>query len=76
MLDEYLGFDEWKRADEDPFYDWRLVKKARPIIFAEVLSVHNARVGQTFFEDFTPERRHTWSPWCAGDLYARKFCRN
>ncbi|KAL5530026.1 hypothetical protein ACEPAF_6283 [Sanghuangporus sanghuang] len=26
-LDEYLGFDEWKRIDEDPFYDWRLVRK-------------------------------------------------
>jgi hypothetical protein len=26
-LDDYLGFDEWKQADEDPFYDWRLLKK-------------------------------------------------
>ncbi|RDB22700.1 hypothetical protein Hypma_010146 [Hypsizygus marmoreus] len=28
-LDEYLKFDEWKKVDEDPFYDWRLVKKVR-----------------------------------------------
>ncbi|KAI5124810.1 hypothetical protein M0805_005441 [Coniferiporia weirii] len=26
-LDEYLGFDEWKAIDEDPFYDWSLVRK-------------------------------------------------
>ena len=26
-LDEFLGFDEWKAIDEDPFYDWRLVRK-------------------------------------------------
>jgi hypothetical protein len=29
VLDEYLNFDEWKKVDEDPFYDWRLVKKVR-----------------------------------------------
>ncbi|KAI0028467.1 acyl transferase/acyl hydrolase/lysophospholipase, partial [Vararia minispora EC-137] len=28
-LDEYLEFDVWKHADEDPFYDWRLVRKVR-----------------------------------------------
>jgi len=27
VLDEYLGFDSWKQTDEDPFYDWKLVKK-------------------------------------------------
>lgn len=26
-LDQYSGFDEWKQIDEDPFYDWRLVRK-------------------------------------------------
>lgn len=26
-LDKYLGFDEWKRVDEDPYYDWKLVRK-------------------------------------------------
>ena len=29
VLDEYMNFDEWKRIDEDPFYDWRLVRKVR-----------------------------------------------
>ena len=24
-----MNFDEWKRIDEDPFYDWRLVRKVR-----------------------------------------------
>ncbi|KAG6333768.1 hypothetical protein ID866_5316 [Astraeus odoratus] len=28
-LDEYLHFDEWKRIDEDAFYDWKLVRKVR-----------------------------------------------
>ncbi|KAF8076432.1 patatin-domain-containing protein [Lyophyllum atratum] len=28
-LDEYLQFNEWKKVDEDPFYDWKLVKKVR-----------------------------------------------
>ncbi len=26
-LDKYLHFDEWKKIDEDPYYDWRLIKK-------------------------------------------------
>ncbi|KAF7799125.1 hypothetical protein EIP86_010355 [Pleurotus ostreatoroseus] len=26
-LDEYLKFDAWKTIDEDPFYDWKLVRK-------------------------------------------------
>ncbi|KIM67964.1 hypothetical protein SCLCIDRAFT_107258 [Scleroderma citrinum Foug A] len=26
-LDEYLNFNEWKKIDEDTFYDWKLVKK-------------------------------------------------
>lgn len=26
-LDEYLHFDEWKKVDEDPYYDWRLIRK-------------------------------------------------
>jgi hypothetical protein len=29
VLDEYLGFQEWKKADEDPFYDWMLVRKVK-----------------------------------------------
>ncbi|KAJ3576197.1 hypothetical protein NP233_g582 [Leucocoprinus birnbaumii] len=28
-LDEYLQFDEWKKVDEDPFYDWKLVRKVK-----------------------------------------------
>ncbi|CCA70479.1 related to TGL4-triacylglycerol lipase [Serendipita indica DSM 11827] len=28
-LDEYLGFDEWKREEEDPYHDYLLVKKVR-----------------------------------------------
>lgn len=28
-LDEYLQFDQWKKVDEDIFYDWKLVKKVR-----------------------------------------------
>ncbi|THH28944.1 hypothetical protein EUX98_g5239 [Antrodiella citrinella] len=27
VLDDYLGFNEWKIGDEDPYYDWKLVKK-------------------------------------------------
>ncbi|KAJ3778854.1 patatin-domain-containing protein [Lentinula raphanica] len=29
MLDRYLQFDEWKKIDEDTFYDWKLVRKVR-----------------------------------------------
>ncbi|KAJ2922093.1 hypothetical protein H1R20_g15000, partial [Candolleomyces eurysporus] len=29
VLDNYLHFDEWKQIDEDPFYDWKLVKKVK-----------------------------------------------
>ncbi|KAF9075771.1 patatin-domain-containing protein [Rhodocollybia butyracea] len=28
-LDRYLHFDDWKRVDEDAFYDWKLVRKVR-----------------------------------------------
>ncbi len=31
MLDDFLDFDEWKRTDEDPFYDWRLIGKVRKL---------------------------------------------
>ena len=27
VLDDFLGFDEWKSQDEDPYYDWKLVRK-------------------------------------------------
>lgn len=26
-LDEYLQFHEWKKVDEDSYYDWKLVQK-------------------------------------------------
>ncbi|OCH94097.1 patatin-domain-containing protein [Obba rivulosa] len=29
VLDEYLGFNDWKKVDEDPYYDWKLVRKVR-----------------------------------------------
>ncbi|KAF7432968.1 hypothetical protein PC9H_004912 [Pleurotus ostreatus] len=28
-LDEYLKFDDWKKVDEDPYYDWKLVRKVK-----------------------------------------------
>ncbi|KAI0650734.1 patatin-domain-containing protein [Trametes meyenii] len=28
-LDAYMQFDEWKILDEDPYYDWKLVRKVR-----------------------------------------------
>ncbi|KAJ7129635.1 acyl transferase/acyl hydrolase/lysophospholipase [Mycena epipterygia] len=27
VMDEYLHFDEWKKEDENAFYDWKLVRK-------------------------------------------------
>jgi hypothetical protein len=30
-LDEYLGFDDWKKIDEDAFYDWKLVRKVKEL---------------------------------------------
>jgi len=32
VLDDFLYFDEWKRTDEDPFYDWRLIRKVGVIV--------------------------------------------
>ncbi|KIJ56666.1 hypothetical protein M422DRAFT_22815 [Sphaerobolus stellatus SS14] len=29
VMDKYLGFDEWKKEDRDPYYDWVLVHKVR-----------------------------------------------
>lgn len=28
-MDEFLGFSEWKEVDEDPNYDWNLVRKVK-----------------------------------------------
>ncbi|KAI0771637.1 patatin-domain-containing protein [Trametes elegans] len=28
-LDEHMHFDDWKVLDEDPYYDWKLVRKVR-----------------------------------------------
>ncbi|GJJ07455.1 hypothetical protein Clacol_001657 [Clathrus columnatus] len=28
-MDNFLGFDEWKKEDRDPYYDWALVRKVR-----------------------------------------------
>ncbi|KAJ3515113.1 hypothetical protein NLJ89_g1967 [Agrocybe chaxingu] len=27
-MDKYLNFEDWKKVDEDPFYDWMLVKRS------------------------------------------------
>jgi hypothetical protein len=27
MLDKYLLFNDWKKVDEDAFYDWKLLRK-------------------------------------------------
>jgi len=44
MLDEYLGFDEWKKVDEDAFYDWKLVRKVEITFFRiELCSLNNIR---------------------------------
>jgi hypothetical protein len=29
QLDEHLHFGDWKKVDEDPFYDWMLVRKVK-----------------------------------------------
>ena len=31
-MDEHLKFQEWKQVDEDPYYDWRLVRKVRAVV--------------------------------------------
>ncbi|KAH8830520.1 patatin-like phospholipase domain-containing protein [Flagelloscypha sp. PMI_526] len=33
-LDAYLHFDEWKAVEEDPFYDWKLVRKVKASLSA------------------------------------------
>jgi hypothetical protein len=35
ILDEYLDFQAWKKTDEDPFYDWKLVRKASALRMIE-----------------------------------------
>ncbi|KAI0265196.1 acyl transferase/acyl hydrolase/lysophospholipase [Gloeopeniophorella convolvens] len=29
VLDDFLHFDDWKQSDEDPYYDWRLIRKVK-----------------------------------------------
>lgn len=29
ILDNFLHFDEWKKTDEDPYYDWKLIAKVK-----------------------------------------------
>ncbi|KAH0840150.1 hypothetical protein J3R83DRAFT_1131 [Lanmaoa asiatica] len=42
-LDRYLDFQEWKRVDEDSFYDWKLVKKVQILSIPrrEILLTHD-----------------------------------
>lgn len=44
VLDKFLEFNNWKKADEDPFYDWMLVRKVyRPpyqdVVFSSLCQV-------------------------------------
>ena len=39
MLDDFLDFDEWKQTDEDPFYDWRLIRKVVRIFCYPIMAV-------------------------------------
>jgi hypothetical protein len=43
ILDEYLGFDDWKKIDEDAFYDWKLVRKVEYISRIELSSLNDVR---------------------------------
>jgi hypothetical protein len=31
MLDKYLLFNDWKKVDEDAFYDWKLLRKVKKV---------------------------------------------
>ena len=44
-LDEYLKFDAWKTVDEDPYYDWKLVRKVSALALpsADLLLTLGAR---------------------------------
>lgn len=43
-LDEYLHFDEWKTVDDDPYYDWKLVRKVR-IIWCDHMRFFESQTG-------------------------------
>lgn len=60
VLDEYLGFQEWKKADEDPFYDWMLVRKVS-FFFTYVVpsSISAPTIGEALAQELTRERRYT-----------------
>lgn len=57
ILDEYLHFDEWKKVDEDPYYDWRLVKKVIAPVINRVFHLNRFDAGKTVPEGPAREQR-------------------
>jgi len=55
-MDDYLGFNDWKKEEEDPYHDYLLVKKVRELhFFAEVYS--SPDLGPPFFTKSASEKR-------------------
>jgi hypothetical protein len=42
MLDKYLLFNDWKKVDEDAFYDWKLLRKVKKVPYINYSSSSDA----------------------------------
>jgi hypothetical protein len=70
-LDEFLHFHEWKRVDEDPFYDWKLVRK---VCFAHGdCPSHLIHTGETLLAVPSREQRYSWRVGRPRDLHAHEL---
>ena len=73
-LDEYLGFQEWKRSDEDPFYDWMLIRKVCQPHLSQTLLELKIYLGQAIFKNPPRQKRRTGMLRSSGDVHSFKFC--
>lgn len=57
-LDEHMLFDDWKLLDEDPYYDWKLVRKVRYHMQKERRPIHQVcTLYRSDVRSRQPERR-------------------
>lgn len=72
-MDNHLQFDEWKKVDEDPFYDWKLVRKVRNIFPISNIIV-DCISGQAFVAKPARQKWCQRLPRRSWDLHTSQLC--
>lgn len=76
MLDKYLMFNDWKKVDEDAFYDWKLLRKVKKVPYIKHSSLKRHLSGESVVEDLKREEGCSRRSRCIRDVYPKQFCRS